>query len=79
MFMDDLYFDPALAEKIVKHMTGPYKREITVVCEGCGSVGTLVEEMPAGYMRLGIPHALCATCIRILCERRGIIARNEEE
>lgn len=67
---DSLAFDAALAERIVKHMTGPYKREVAVVCECCGSVGTMIEEMPDGYMRLGIPHALCAKCLRILCERQ---------
>lgn len=67
---DPLAFDVALAERIINHMTGPYKRGVTVVCECCRSVGTMIEEMPDGYMRLGVPHALCAKCIRILYERR---------
>lgn len=76
---DPLAFDVTLAEKLVNYMTGPYKREITVVCEGCGSIGTMIEEMPDGYMRLGIPHALCPECLRIISERRGIVARDEKE
>ena len=61
----DLYeFDEDLLNEIADYFTGPYEREITVVCESCGSVGTMIEKMPAGYMRLGIPHALCAKCIR---------------
>lgn len=62
---DDMFeFDEELAKKISDYFTGPYRREVTVVCEGCGKIGTMIEEMPAGCMRLGIPHGFCAECLR---------------
>lgn len=59
-------FDADVVQRLVDYMTGPYKREVTVICEGCGRVGTMIEEMPAGFMSLGVPHCLCADCAAIV-------------
>ena len=61
----DLYeFDEELAKEISDYFTGPYEREITVVCEGCGKIGTMIDKMPAGCMRIGILHGYCGECLR---------------
>lgn len=61
---DNYEFDKELAEKIANYFTGPYKREVTIPCEACGKLVTIIDEMPAGCMRLGIPHGFCTTCAR---------------
>ena len=65
----DLYtIDEDLVKEITDCFTGPYKRETLLPCEGCGSMVTFIDEMPAGCMRLGIPHVYCAKCIRKILE-----------
>lgn len=71
---NDIYeFDEELAEKITNYFTGPYEREATVPCEGCGKMITVIDKMPAGCIRLGIPHGFCPECIR------KILAQNKKE
>ena len=68
----DLYeFDEDLLNEIADYFTGPYEREITVVCESCGRVGTMIEKMPAGCMRLGIPHGFCYDCLKKMMNKEN--------
>ncbi len=69
----DLYdpyeFDEDLVKEISDYFTGPYEREITVVCESCGKIGTMVDKMPAGYTRIGVLHAVCSECLTKMMKR----------
>lgn len=61
----DIYeFDEELAKEIADYFTGPYERETTIPCEGCGKLVTVIDKMPAGCTRIGILHGYCNECLR---------------
>ena len=69
--MGDIYtIDEDLIKEITEYFTGPYEREITVACEGCGKIVTMIDKMPAGCIRIGIPHGYCPECLRKMAANR---------
>lgn len=62
-------FDEELAKEIADYFTGPYEREVTIPCEGCGKLCTVIDKMPAGHTRIGILHGYCPDCTRKIWER----------
>jgi hypothetical protein len=62
--VQDLYtIDEDLLNRITDSLTGPYEREVTVPCDSCSKLVTIIDKMPAGCTRIGILHGFCSECI----------------
>ena len=71
MAVQDPYtFDEELAKEIADYFTGPYEREVTIPCEGCGKLCTVIDKMPAGHTRIGILHGYCSECLTIMMKHK---------
>lgn len=63
----DLYaIDEDLLNEIIDYFTGSYEREVTIPCDSCGKLVTIIDKMPPGGMRIDSLHGFCSECMNKL-------------